>query len=95
MDKVEQVGSFLKRVASDASLGASHVSFCTAVCTAWIENGLNNPFNISRRRLMASSKIKSTSTYHRILNDLKALKYFEYVPSFHPGKGSQVLIVTK
>lgn len=94
MDKVELVGSFLNRVASDASLGASHVSFCTAICAAWIDSGLNNPFNISRRRLMKSSKIKSTSTYHRILNDLKALRYFEYVPSFHPGKGSQVLIIT-
>lgn len=94
MDKVEQIGSFLKRVASDSSLGASHVSFCAAICAAWIENGLNNPFKISRRHLMKSSKIKSTSTYHRILNDLKALKYFEYVPSFHPGKGSQVSIIT-
>jgi len=67
---------------------------CTALCSAWIENGLTNPFNISRKNLMTAAKIKSTSTYHKILNDLAMLKYFVYKPSYHPLKGSQVFILS-
>lgn len=93
MNKVEQVGEFLRRITSDVTLSASHISICTALCSAWIENDLVNPFNISRRKIMMGARIKSTSTYHRILKDLTALKYLDYIPSYHPANGSRVLIL--
>lgn len=43
---------------------------------------------------MMAAKIKSTSTYHKIVNDLAVLKYFDYTPSYHPLKGSQVFILS-
>ena len=94
MDRAELLSNFLLRVTADGNLSTSHVSICTALCSAWIESGFNNPFNISRRNLMMAAKIKSTSTYHRILNDLTILKYFEYAPSYHPLRGSQVFIIS-
>ncbi len=95
MSNAEQLSNFIQRVTSDGKLNTSHISMCTALCSAWIENGLRNPFNISRKSIMTAAKIKSTSTYHRILNDLAALKYFQYKPSFHPAKGSQVFILSE
>jgi len=93
MHKAEQLNNFLLRVTSDVNLSTSHISLCTALCSAWIGNGLNNPFNISRKSIMCAAKIKSKSTYHKIIGDLAVLKYLEYNPSFHPVKGSQVSIL--
>jgi hypothetical protein len=94
MNRAELLSNFLLRVTADGNLNTSHVSICTALCSAWIESGFNNPFNISRKNLMMAAKIKSTSTYHKIVNDLAVLKYFDYTPSYHPLKGSQVFILS-
>lgn len=93
MNKIDQVGDFLLRITSDVKLSASHISICTALCSAWIENGLKNPFRISRKKVMTAAKIKSTSTYHRILKDLTVFDYLNYTPSFHPVNGSKVFIL--
>lgn len=93
MNSVDQLSSFLARVTSDVALTTTHVGVCTALVVAWIDGGFVNPFNISRSQLMAASKIKSTATYHKIIADLIALNYLQYKPSYHPAKGSQVLIL--
>jgi len=94
MHRADLLSNFLIRISADSTLSTSHVSICTALCSAWIESGFKNPFNISRKNLMIAAKIKSTSTYHKILNDLAVLKYFEYTPSYHPLRGSQVYILS-
>lgn len=93
MNTVEQLNSFLARVTSDPKLTTTHIGVCTALAVAWIGNGLDNPFRISRSRLMATAKIKSTTTYHKVISDLASLKYVKYEPSFHPGKASEVSIL--
>lgn len=93
MNNIEQLSNFLSRVTSDSNLSASHISICTALCSSWIESGFCNPFNVSRKDLMMAAKIKSTSTYHKILSELTKSKYVEYKPSYHPIKGSEILIL--
>lgn len=93
MNNIEQLSNFLVRVTSDGNLSPSHISICTALCSAWIESGFCNPFNVSRSGLMTAAKIKSTSTYHKILSELMKSKYVEYKPSYHPIKGSEILIL--
>lgn len=92
MSNVEQLYNFLQRVTSDLNLTTSHISVCTALCAVWAANGFINPFNISRRQLMNASKIKSKTTYHKIIGDLTALNYISYDPSYHPARGSEVSI---
>lgn len=93
MHSAEQLNSFLKRITLDANLTTMHVGICTALAVAWINNGLSNPFHISRGCLMSAAKIKSKTTYHKVINDLASLNYLKYTPSFHPGKASQFLIL--
>jgi len=93
MSKANHLNDFLLRVSSDSSLSTSHVSFCTALCSAWIKNKFDNPMKVSRKVIMEAAKIKSISTYHKILKDLTNLKYFEYTPSYHPLNGSEFLIL--
>jgi hypothetical protein len=93
MNSVEQLNGFLVRVTSDKNLSTTHIGFCTALVVAWIGSGLSNPFNVSRRRLMAAARIKSTATYHKVISDLTLLSYVKYEPSYHPTLGSQIYIL--
>lgn len=93
MRNIEQLSNFLKRVTTDASLSTSHISMCTALCAIWMENQFVDAFNVSRSRLMRAARIKSKTTYHKVMNDLYDLKYLIYTPSYHPGKGTEIRIV--
>lgn len=93
MSNVEQVNSFLLRATSDTNLTTIHISVCTALAVTWIENGFINPFNISRSRLMTAARIKSKTTYHKVIRDLALLDYLSYTPSYHPAKGSRIHIL--
>jgi hypothetical protein len=93
MNNLEQLNNFLQRVTSDTNLSTAHVGVCTALAVAWINSGFVNPFNISRSRLMSAARIKSKTTYHKVISDLTIFKYLKYNPSYHPAKGSQVQIL--
>lgn len=93
MNNVEQLNNFLHRVTSDANLTTTHVGICAALVVEWMNKGFINPFNISRSRLMTAARIKSKTTYHKVINDLMLLNYLKYTPSYHPAKGSLVHIL--
>lgn len=39
---------------------------------------------------MKAAHIRSIVTYHKVVGDLQEFGYIEYVPSFHPIKGSLI-----
>ena len=93
MNNTEQLGNFIDRITSDANLTTSHIGLCTALISIWIKSDLSNPFNVSRKRLMTAAKIKSITTYHKVISELATLNYVKYEPSYHPGKGSLIRII--
>lgn len=93
MNNIEQLNSFLQRVTSDVNLSTTHIGICTALAVVWIDSGFVNPFNTSRSRLMRAARIKSKTTYHKVISDLTALNYVTYEPSYHPGKASRIYIL--
>jgi hypothetical protein len=80
----------LKRIRGDNRIGATHVSLFTALFIQWQQNSFASPFAVTRRELMAYSKIASVATYHKCIRELDAFGYIIYQPSFHPQKGSLV-----
>ena len=80
----------VRRMASDKRLGAVHVSLCAALFVVWQKDGFQNPFPVSRKSLMAYSRIASRATYHKCMRDLDGYGYIRYLPSYHPKKGSLV-----
>lgn len=93
MERVNQLVQLLTRATSDARLTSTHISMYCVLCLAWLINGGRPSFNISRSKIMLASKIKSKSTYHRILADLKQSGYINYNPSYHPEHGSRVSLL--
>ena len=83
-------GKLLKRMSGDDRLMATHVSLFTALFTCYQQNGFESPFTITRKILMAFSKIASIATYHKCIKELDDLNYINYRPSFNPKTGSLV-----
>lgn len=90
MERLKEFSFFISRVASDIRLRATHIALSVALYHAWSSTGFQDPFNVSRRKLMFSAHIRSIATYHKVISDLQAFGYLQYWPSYHPVKGSLV-----
>jgi hypothetical protein len=80
----------IARMGSDSRLLSTHISILTAIFICWQCNGFREPFSVTRKKLMAYSKIASIATYHKRMDELIAFMYIRYEPSYHPQKGSLV-----
>ena len=94
MNGVERLPYVINLAAADTRLRPVHVALIVALCHLWIKNGFNKWYPISRKVLMALSRIQSNATYHKTINELQYYGYLQYHPSFHPAQGSRVSIVT-
>lgn len=77
-------------MAKDQRLLATHVSLFTALFTCYQQHDFESPFAITRKVLMAFSKIASVATYHKCMKELDELGYIKYQPSYNPKTGSMI-----
>ena len=82
--------SRIVRLESDSRLLSTHISILTAIFICWQHNQFQEPFSVTRRKLMAFSKVASVATYHKCMRELIAFGYVKYQPSYHPRNGSLV-----
>jgi hypothetical protein len=80
----------VRQMGKDTRLLATHISLCTALFACWQKNNFISPFPVSRKQLMAFSRIASVATYHKCIKELDEYAYIRYQPSFHPKIGSLV-----
>jgi hypothetical protein len=82
--------SIVKRMEKDNRLLPTHLSLFTGLFICWQRNGFVSPFSVTRKTLMAFSKVASIATYHKCIKELDGYGYIRYQPSYHPKLGSQV-----
>jgi hypothetical protein len=82
--------NLLKRMSVDGRLNSTHISLFSALFVQWQRGGFKSPFSVTRKTLMAFSRIASIATYHKCIKELDEYGYIRYQPSFHPQLGSQV-----
>ena len=82
--------SLVRRMGKDSRLLPSHLSLFTGLFVCWQRNGFVSPFSVTRKTLMAFSKVASIATYHKCIKELDEYGYIRYQPSYHPKLGSQV-----
>ncbi|MCE7053922.1 hypothetical protein LZF95_04465 [Algoriphagus sp. AGSA1] len=80
----------VERIVKERGLQPSRTSVFLAMLQLWKEQKHRNPFQISRRKIMKLSGIKSIVTYHTCISELKDRGLVEYQPSYHPKLGSKV-----
>ncbi len=88
--KMAEYGKWLGRIGSDSRIMSTHVSLFSALFVCWQHGGFNSPFAVTRRKLMAHSRIASIATYHKCIRELDTFGYIRYKPTYHPKLGSQV-----
>ena len=84
----------LTPIRNDARLSHVHVSLVSAMIHQSFELA-SNPFQVSRRKLMEFSKIRSTATYHKCIRQLDSFGYIDYRPSYHPLLGSRIQLIVE
>ncbi len=89
-NKMMEYSKWVGRMSSDRRIMSTHVSLFAALFVCWQHGGFNNPFAVTRRKLMAHSRIASIATYHKCIRELDAFGYIHYKPSYHPKMGSLV-----
>ncbi|MDN5287697.1 MAG: hypothetical protein JWR38_3971 [Mucilaginibacter sp.] len=89
-NKTADYSKWVKRMGADGRTLATHISLLTALFVCWQQSGFENPFAVTRKKLMAFSRIASIATYHKCIRDLDEFGYIRYQPSYHPLKGSLV-----
>ena len=80
----------LKRMSMDGRLNATHIGLFSALFVHWQRGSFKSPFSVTRKTLMAFSRIASIATYHKCIKELDEYGYIRYEPSYHPKLGSQV-----
>lgn len=82
--------SLVRRMEKDDRLLSTHLSLFTGLFVCWQRNRFVSPFRVTRKTLMAFSKVASIATYHKCIRELDEYGYIRYQPSYHPKLGSQV-----
>lgn len=90
MNYIRHLTAFFHMIAMDDRLNPTHVSLYMALFQSWNVNRFQNPISISRSEMMKLSKISANATYHKCIKDLEQFGYLEYIPSYHPVKGSLI-----
>ena len=88
--KTADYGKRIRRMGTDKKILATHISLFTALFVCWQHGGYTSPFAVTRKNLMAYSRIASIATYHKCIRELDEFGYIRYRPSYHPKLGSLV-----
>lgn len=89
MKPAQRVARFLRKAGMDSRLHPSHISLFMVIVYFSTE-GPEGVFRVSRKKLMAYSRISSIVTYHKCMKELHDYGYVLYKPSFDPCRGSAV-----
>ncbi|MEB2785018.1 hypothetical protein [Algoriphagus persicinus] len=81
---------YVERIVKERNLQPTRVAVFLALLKLWKEQKRCNPFQISRRKIMKLSGVKSIVTYHKCISELTDRGLVEYQPSYHPRLGSEV-----
>jgi hypothetical protein len=93
VDSLSLFSRFANRVVSDERLKPIHLSILFVMCDAWLGNQLTTTIYISRSILMKASRVRSKATYHKVIRDLSSFGYIRYMPSYHPKRGSAIIML--
>lgn len=92
MNYIKHLTGFFIRIASEETIYPTHISLYLALFQSWNINRFKNPIIISRDEMMKTSRIASKATYHKCIKELQNMGFIEYLPSYNPYAGSEVIL---
>lgn len=95
MKKDSILAAFFSAIERDQRLGISHIGLCVTLIWLWEKQGFKGPINAFGKEVMQLSRIASTATYQKLLNELVQYGYIRYLPSYYKGKASKIFLFLK
>jgi hypothetical protein len=92
MNYIKHLTGFFIRIATEETIYPTHISLYLALFQSWNINRFKNPIAISRDEMMKASRIASKATYHKCIKELHNLGFIDYIPSYNPYTGSEVIL---
>lgn len=89
------LGNYFERVTKESRFYPTHISLLMALFFYSDSEAPEKSFWVSRPKLMHFSRVRSIATYHKNIRDLVDYGYIEYIPSWHPLKGSRVRLIVE
>jgi hypothetical protein len=86
------VNRFLNQIKDDPRIGPTHISLFMAIVHSASEQKFDEPISVFSKNLMRSAKISGIATYHKCMQDLQAIGFINYVPSYNPLLGSLIYL---
>lgn len=93
VDVMKNLTDFLNVAPHRILAGRTHICLYTAILVLCQQHGGFSIIEVSRKKLMHLSQIKSNATYHKCMTELVSGGYIRYIPSYHPVLGSRVEIL--
>jgi len=84
---------FFQRAAEDPVIGPSHIALYLAILKEWISSGNPCCVRLYYNSLMKRAKIGSTSTFSKLLRDLREGNYVHFEPSYNHSQPSKFQIL--
>ena len=85
---ITHLNGVLRKFSGDSKISAAHRSLYLAFFELWNQKHFPKTLMVNSKQVMALAKIRSRTTYHKLLQNLKILGYIEYKPSHVPQIGS-------
>ena len=92
MNYIKHLTGFFIRIANEEIIYPTHISLYLALFQSWNVNRFKNPITISRDEMMKASRIASKATYHKCIKELELMGFIQYLPSYNPYSGTEVII---
>lgn len=90
-----EIVRYLSMYAEEKKLKVCHMAILTAILYLGCRQRQIRKIRVSRSKIMAVSHIGSVPTYHKYFKELQEMGYFKYIPSYHPGVRSEVILNKK
>ncbi|MFD1602941.1 hypothetical protein ACFSJW_07445 [Flavobacterium artemisiae] len=90
-----RIMQYLSPITEESTLNVWHLAILTAILYLGCQQGKRRKIRVSRKNIMAVSHISTFPTYHKYFKELQDLGYFRYIPSYHPGVRSEVVLNKK
>ncbi|MCG9970883.1 hypothetical protein [Christiangramia crocea] len=87
---IRHLNGVLRKFFEDDNISSSHRSLYLAFFELWNQKHFPETLMINRKQVMLLAKIRSRTTYHKLLQDLKKWGYLQHSASHNPQTGSLV-----
>ena len=87
---ISHLNGVLRKFSNDDRISASHRSLYLAFFELWNQKRFPKTIMVNSKQVMSRAKLRSRTTYHKLLRELKMWGYLLYYASQNPQTGSLV-----